>query len=103
MEGPWPLVQLVTWNDYGEGTIFEPTYESGYQALEIVQEARRKEAPGFVFTAEDLRLPVRLLELRRKGGVEAEALEKISRLLAEGKCGEARKQLDAAGAPPPKS
>ncbi|NBR62976.1 MAG: hypothetical protein EBT77_01435 [Verrucomicrobia bacterium] len=103
MEGPWSLVQLVTWNDYGEGTIFEPTHESGYQALETLQEARRKEAPGFLFTAEDLRLPVRLLELRRKGGVEAETLEKISRLLAEGKCGEARKQLDAAGAPPPKS
>ena len=32
MEGPWDLVQLVTWNDYGEGTILEPTHEFGYRS-----------------------------------------------------------------------
>lgn len=31
-------VQLSTWNDYGEGTIIEPTTEFGYQYLEIVQQ-----------------------------------------------------------------
>lgn len=30
-------VQLSTWNDYGEGTIIEPTTEFKYQYLEIVQ------------------------------------------------------------------
>ena len=30
-------VQISTWNDYGEGTIIEPTTEFGYQYLEIVQ------------------------------------------------------------------
>src|SRR2546422_475823 len=42
MEGPWPLIQLVTWNDFGEGTMIEPTHEFGYTFLEIVQQARRK-------------------------------------------------------------
>ena len=36
------IIQLVTWNDYGEGTIIEPTAETGYQALEIVQQSARR-------------------------------------------------------------
>lgn len=31
------LVQLVTWNDFGEGTIIEPTEEFGFSYLEKVQ------------------------------------------------------------------
>ena len=30
-------LQLVTWNDFGEGTIFEPTLETGYTYLKTVQ------------------------------------------------------------------
>ena len=31
------MVQLITWNDYGEGTMIEPTMEFGYTMLEHVQ------------------------------------------------------------------
>ncbi|WP_421872681.1 glycoside hydrolase family 71/99-like protein [Marinoscillum sp.] len=31
-------IQLVTWNDFGEGTMIEPTDEFQYQFLEILQE-----------------------------------------------------------------
>jgi hypothetical protein len=31
------LVQLVTWNDYGEGTILEPTQEFGYSYIEKIR------------------------------------------------------------------
>jgi hypothetical protein len=59
-------IQLITWNDYGEGTIIEPTEEFGYQYLEIVQDARRgMDDSGFVFTSEDLRLPLQLFSLRK--------------------------------------
>jgi glycoprotein endo-alpha-1,2-mannosidase len=30
-------VQLVTWNDFGEGTMLEPTVEFGFQFLETIQ------------------------------------------------------------------
>jgi len=96
MEGAWPQIQLVTWNDYGEGTMFEPTHEHGYRSLEIVQEARRKEGGGkFPFVEKDLRLPARLYALRKKPGMDAAALDKISDLLNRGKCGEAKEALDA--------
>ena len=32
------IIQLVTWNDFGEGTIFEPTEEFGFQYLEKLQQ-----------------------------------------------------------------
>lgn len=32
-----PFVQLVTWNDFGEGTMIEPTVEFEYEALEKIQ------------------------------------------------------------------
>jgi hypothetical protein len=96
MEGPWPLIQLVTWNDYGEGTMIEPTHEFGYTFLEIIQQARRKElGQVFTFTAEDLRLPSRLYALRKKGIVPAAELDRISQLLNQGECSDARKLLDA--------
>ncbi|HEY69362.1 MAG TPA: hypothetical protein G4O08_02135 [Anaerolineae bacterium] len=67
------IVQLVTWNDYGEGTIIEPTQEFGYQYLEMVQEARRQWVdPDFPFTADDLRIPLQILELRRSHAGDAE-------------------------------
>lgn len=66
------IVQLVTWNDYGEGTIIEPTEETGYQYLEIVQNTRRTlEGDAFTATAADLRLPLRLFLLRRQHASDA--------------------------------
>lgn len=96
MQGPWKVVQLVTWNDYGEGTMIEPTVEFGYRFLEAVQAARRQERAGdFVFVPGDLRLPARLLALRRAGRTSTDALDRIARLLKEGDCTNARRELDA--------
>lgn len=70
------VIQLITWNDYGETTSIEPTQEFGYQYLEMVQEVRRETDPaGFTFTADDLRLPLQLFDLRNeyKGDAEANA------------------------------
>ena len=61
------MVQLVTWNDYGEGTVIEPTVEFGYRDLGVVQEYRRQYLdPNFVTTTNDLALPLRLYNLRRQ-------------------------------------
>jgi hypothetical protein len=61
------IVQIVTWNDYGEGTIIEPTVEDGYLYLEITQELRKEYIDSnFPYVAADLRLPVRLYTLRKE-------------------------------------
>ena len=89
-----PIIQLITWNDYGEGTVLEPTVEFGYRDLEATQKFRREHIqPSFKFTAADLRLPERLLQLRRASKGKPKDLDAISGLLFRGETREARALL----------
>jgi hypothetical protein len=62
-----PLIQIATWNDYGEGTVIEPTRRSGYRFLETVQRH-----VGISGNRHQLRLPVKLYELRKSSGQNSE-------------------------------
>lgn len=86
------FVQLVTWNDFGEGTTIEPAVEYRYRHLEQVQEtvAALRMLP---FSAEDLRLPIRIYELRKSGAYDAQ-LDVAVRHLQEGRPAETRATLD---------
>lgn len=55
------IVQLATWNDYGEGTVFEPTRETGYTYLSKIQNYT-----GVNYSTTDLEQVNRLYELRKK-------------------------------------
>src|SRR5205823_12093887 len=92
-----PLVQLATWNDWGEGTAIEPSEEFGYRDLEVVQRLRRELVEAdFSSKPEDLRLAHRLLRLRRRQGDQPQRqaeLDRIARLLATGSVSEARSAL----------
>ncbi len=62
-----PLVQIVTWNDWGEGTQIEPSVQVGYRDLAATQRLRRRYLdPSFVRTASDLPLPIEWFRLRKK-------------------------------------
>jgi hypothetical protein len=75
------MVQVATWNDFGEGTIIEPTRsgisgcaitdtnepttEYGYTDLGIIQDLRREYlSAGFPYHTNDLALALRLFNLR---------------------------------------
>jgi len=61
------FVQVVTWNDFGEGTVVEPTREHGYRDLGIVQDLRRQYLdPDFSYQTNDLVIPLRLYNLRKQ-------------------------------------
>jgi len=63
------IVQIATWNDFGEGTIVEPTVEYGYRDLGIIQDLRRQYLDaGFSYHTNDLALARRLYTLRRQYG-----------------------------------
>jgi hypothetical protein len=63
------IVQLVTWNDFGEGTVVEPTVEFGYRDLGIVQDLRRQYLDSsFPYHTNDLALAYRLFLLRKQYG-----------------------------------
>ncbi|MDR0644592.1 MAG: discoidin domain-containing protein [Treponema sp.] len=57
------VIQVTTWNDYGEGTCVEPTIERGYASLEHLQDIRKKWDLGFTFNYTDLRIPIELYRI----------------------------------------
>jgi len=54
-------VQLVTWNDYGEGTMIEPTLDFGFSFLETIQQRA-----GVPYTVAELQLIYKWYTLRKK-------------------------------------
>ncbi len=57
------VIQIGTWNDYGEGTIIEPTIERGYRELECIQDVKRRFNPAFGWGYGDLRMPIELYRI----------------------------------------
>ena len=82
------VVQIATWNDYGEGTVIEPTRRNEFRFLEDVQRRLRPVATdGSRFEAATLRLPVELYRLRKRLADEDSrtgTLDGIAAMLFEG-------------------
>jgi len=55
------IIQIITWNDFGEGTIIEPTREFGYSRLEQIQEFL-----GVSYREQELTLAVDLYNKRKE-------------------------------------
>lgn len=91
-----PIVQIATWNDWGEGTMIEPSAEFGYRDLETTQRLRRMRDGQFRTTADDLRLPYRLWALRQRQAGQPMLLPRLNTvagLLTSGKMPQARLAL----------
>jgi hypothetical protein len=86
------VVQVATWNDWGEGTQIEPSKEFGYRDLETTQRHRKRIDPSFRFTQTDLRLPIRLYGLRKKSSDKAR-LDRVARSLTKGDTNRAANEL----------
>jgi hypothetical protein len=89
------IMQIATFNDWGEGTMIEPSVEFGFRDLVTVQDLRRELIDrNFQFTAEDLKLPRHLLSLRRaQPAAERKRPNVIAELIAAGKMNAAQKLL----------
>ncbi|GAA4275123.1 glycoside hydrolase family 71/99-like protein [Aquimarina gracilis] len=55
------MLQIITWNDWGEGTIIEPSEEFGYDRLTVLQEFL-----GVSYTENDVSLAVDLYQKRKE-------------------------------------
>jgi hypothetical protein len=74
------FLQLATFNDFGEGTMFEPTVETGFEYLKRIQQFT-----GVPYGEAELELVYRLYLGRKKyaGNTEIDAnLDEVSNLLA---------------------
>jgi hypothetical protein len=89
------VTQLVTWNDWGEGTMIEPSVEFGYRDLEATQRLRRRHIePRFRYAARDLRLPVQWFHLRQRYRDNPAVRAKLGAALHAGQLDKARTLLD---------
>jgi hypothetical protein len=89
------IIQIATWNDYGEGTMIEPTKASGYRYLEHV---RKHTENNEAYSADDLRLPVMVYQLKKKlsqNAARGVQLKKATDLLFAGDCNKARLILES--------
>lgn len=93
LDSACPIVQIATWNDFGEGTSVEPTVEDGYRYLESIQqvlEGRR----GYM--AADLRLPLQLYGLRQRAENDPtlqRSLDEVADGLSRGKVARAQQLM----------
>ena len=85
------MLQLATWNDFGEGTMFEPTEETGFSYLQQVQQFT-----GVPFKAADLELVYQLYTARKQHAADAEkqrTLDAVADRLNKLQVQEAREEL----------
>lgn len=91
------VVQIATWNDYGEGTVIEPTQRNQFRFLQHVQSRLRPSgANGRRFQASEFQAPIDLYQLRKKlagDASQAEALDGISAMLFQGEIAAAESAL----------
>jgi hypothetical protein len=91
------MVLVVTWNDFGEGSMVEPTVEYGCRDLEIIQQSRRQYLqPDFSATPGDLRLALRFYRLRRDAAAKPDLSQQLDLIFANivaGRLDEANQQL----------
>ena len=85
------IIQIATWNDFGEGTVIEPTVvgsepttEYGYTDLGIIQDFRRQYLDAsFPYHTNDLSLALRLYNLRKEyGNTSAVVSAELDRIFA---------------------
>lgn len=91
------IVLIATWNDFGEGSVVEPTQQYGYRDLGIIQDFRRQYLqPGFSATTNDLALALRFYQVRRSSAANPAVSAELDRIFANivaGKIAEAGAQL----------
>jgi len=92
------VVQVATWNDFGEGTIVEPTREYGFRDLGIIQDLRRQYLDAsFPYQTNDVTMAYRLYNLRKQFGsypAIAAELNRIFTNICSGKAATANLPID---------
>lgn len=92
MDSHAAYIQLPTWNDYGEGTIIEPTVEFQYGYLTTLQQRL-----GVPYSQTELDLVARLYRLRKKyvgNGAAGQQLDAVSNAMAALQPGTAEQMMN---------
>lgn len=93
-----PIIQIATWNDWGEGTQIEPSLEHGTRDLRIIKGllARTSSWPE-----ESFKLPFTILRLRRATNANNEILDRAVQAISDGDLNAAKSILAKIESPSP--
>lgn len=98
MSSKAPIVQIATWNDWGEGTQIEPSHESGFRDLIHLQ---KKYPNAFVtanaIAAADFQIALQIYQLRKQNTIPREKLSNVVDAILNSDFQSARAQLAALG------
>ena len=89
-----PIIQVATWNDWGEGTQIEPSREHGFRDLISIQNALPPFGSGKI-NSKDFSIPRALLDARR-AGMQTERADSIAEAICAGDIEHARTILQEA-------
>ena len=92
-----PVIQIATWNDWGEGTQIEPSRELGKRDLKIIATTLQPKTP-----TRFLDMPYKILKLRRHDKADTR-VDQVVALIAEGAFEDAESALLAIESPTPQS
>jgi len=84
MDNNVDAVQIITWNDWNEGTQIEPCVKYGYKYLEM----NKKYAAKYKGVEDDvpndiLEIPLKLYKARKEGKSDKVMLDELSKALFE--------------------
>lgn len=91
LKGNAPMVQVATWNDWGEGTQIEPSNEFGYRDLLVTQQLVAKYWHRPI--RDDVKLPYELYQRRKNGKIAKTVLDQVADALANHQTEKAKKLL----------
>jgi hypothetical protein len=74
------FIQIATWNDFGEGTVIEPTEEFGFQYLEMIQDKIKTMQAHKKIDKQNLSLPLQLYHLKQSLPNRLELLKEFNHL-----------------------
>lgn len=96
------IIQIATWNDFGEGTNIEPSRErKDRDLIEIQQRCRSQLKVNFQAQPQHIRLPIQLLQSRRSNSSpeHQERIDKIAIAFSQGNFDQATAEFKALSKP----
>lgn len=95
VKGAPAIIQIATWNDWGEGTQIEPSKEFSFRDLEVLRDAWHPSSRmSLRMTEQYWQLPERILRLRRLGRTGDDVLDKAVSAIVAGNLSRACALLD---------
>jgi hypothetical protein len=78
------IIQIITWNDWNEGTQIEPCEQFGYKYLEMTKKYAAEYKGAKINVPDDiLRIPLKLYKARKDGKSDKAVLDELSKALFE--------------------